>query len=98
MSSLSVAKPRIATAIASVLLGVSISQAAVTLNGDTNPTSSGSINSSTNLILGQNSTGSILVNGGSSIQTANGFLGYNANANGSATVTGSGSGWYNNFA
>lgn len=92
-----VVKPRIVTAIASALLGVTISHAGVTLMGDTNPTNVGSINSSTNLILGQNSTGSILVNGGSSISTANGFLGYNNGANGQATITGAGSGWYNDM-
>ncbi|HQY87501.1 MAG TPA: hypothetical protein PK402_02510, partial [Tepidisphaeraceae bacterium] len=98
MSSRRVSSQHITRAIVLALASASISNAAVTLTGDTNPTNPASINSSTNLIVGQNSLGTMTVNGGSSISTANGFLGYDVGADGQVTLNGSSSSWINSNA
>ena len=48
-----------------------------------------------NLAVGYQSSGSLVVENGAAIATANGYIGYNAGSTGTATVTGPGSTWTN---
>ena len=92
---------KFATSLAIVFLSshsLQSAQAAITPTGDVTPTYDGSDPwnlGDSDLKVGNSSTGSLIVDAGSTVQNANGYLGYASGVAGSATITGSGTLWSN---
>ena len=63
--------------------------------GDVYPANPATWTSSTTGYIGQSSTGTVTVNGGSGLLSNDCYLGYNSGSVGTATVTGSSSKWTN---
>src|SRR4051794_17223043 len=78
------------------LLPGELCQAAITTTGDVAPDPNTTTSSST-LYVGNTSNGTLLVNGGSDVNTGYAYMGYNPGVSGSATVDGIGSTWTNPF-
>ncbi len=79
-------------------LCASPASAAITARGDLSPTSDPSTwTSSTTPYIGDTSTGSVTVNGGSALALAIAYLGYDSTAAGTVTVDGAGSTWHNAY-
>ena len=70
--------------------------AGLTITGDVSPTTAPSTwTSSTTTHIGNNSTGTLTVNGGSGLLSEYGYLGYNSAAMGTVSIDGAGSTWTN---
>lgn len=79
--------------LAAGLFMASGAQAAIVYSGDISPADPTTWTSSTNPIIGNTSTGSITVDGGSVLNSYWSQLGYTASGNGTVTVDGAGSTW-----
>ncbi len=78
-----------------ILLSASLAQAAVTSSGGVNPADPTTWTSTTSANIGENADGSVIVNGGSTITSSYGEIGYTAGDTGTVTIDGSGSEWTN---
>ena len=76
-----------------LVLTAGVAQAAIVGTGDVTPADPATWTSSTTGYIGQNSTGTVTVDGGSRLLSYEGYLGYNSGSAGTATVTGTGSLW-----
>lgn len=80
-------------AVLSLAASLSPVHAAITATGDVSPANPSTWTSSTTGYIGNTGTGSIVVNGGSGLQSSNDYLGNNSSATGVVTVDGNGSYW-----
>ncbi|MCC6125757.1 MAG: PEP-CTERM sorting domain-containing protein [Pirellulales bacterium] len=70
-------------------------QAAIIWSGNVSPSNPATWTSSIDGYIGVSSPGMVSVDGGSSLASSRGYLGYNSSSTGTATVTGAGSKWTN---
>ena len=86
--------PLARAAIFCLLVPLPAARAAVTPTGDVSPTDPATwSSSSTTGIIGDTSAGTLMVDGGSALASASGYLGYGSGSSGTVTVDGKGSIW-----
>jgi T5SS/PEP-CTERM-associated repeat protein/autotransporter-associated beta strand protein len=89
-------RPAIATTLLLLCIASPL-QAAITWTGDIDPLDPTTWTPITNGYIGKSSTGSITIDGSSGLQSDDGYLGYNSGSSGTATVSGTGSKWSNQY-
>ena len=83
----------LATAICLAVASAAVpAHADITTTGDVEPDPATST-STTTLYVGNTADGTMTVNGGSAVNSQNGYLGYSVGTTGIATITGTGSTW-----
>ena len=81
--------------VLSLIAPLPTSRAAIIASGDIDPSDPSTWTSGTSGYVGENSAGTLTVNGGSDLLSGNGGIGYNSGATGLVTVDGTGSTWSN---
>ncbi len=82
-------------ALASAWLAAGVSLAAVTTTGQVSPSDPATWTATTVAIVGETESGSLLIEGGSTVESQSASLGYESGVTGAATVSGAGSAWNN---